>query len=125
RPRRIGRGGAGSHGPGRRRAPALRRPAWPRFGCEGGCSTPMTDPRESGGPVGPVGIPGPRPGARVSSAYPSFVRVVEVGPRDGLQNEARPIAPEARARFALDLAGAGLRDIEVGAFVRPDRVPQM
>jgi hydroxymethylglutaryl-CoA lyase len=53
------------------------------------------------------------------------VRLVEVGPRDGLQNENVPISPAARARFALALAAAGLTDIEVGAFVRPDRVPQM
>jgi len=52
-------------------------------------------------------------------------RIVEVGPRDGLQNETVSISPAVRARFALALAAAGLRDIEVGAFVRPDRVPQM
>jgi len=57
--------------------------------------------------------------------WPSSVRLVEVGPRDGLQNETVSISPAVRARFALALAAAGLRDIEVGAFVRPDRVPQM
>jgi hydroxymethylglutaryl-CoA lyase len=57
--------------------------------------------------------------------WPQSARIVEVGPRDGLQNESTPVPPEARARFALDLAAAGLRDVEVGAFVRPDRVPQM
>jgi hydroxymethylglutaryl-CoA lyase len=57
--------------------------------------------------------------------WPEAVRLVEVGPRDGLQNEAVPVPAAARADFALALAAAGLRDIEVGAFVRPDRVPQM
>jgi hydroxymethylglutaryl-CoA lyase len=57
--------------------------------------------------------------------WPSSVRLVEVGPRDGLQNETVSISPAVRARFALSLAAAGLKDIEVGAFVRPDRVPQM
>ena len=59
------------------------------------------------------------------------VRVVEVGPRDGLQNEARFRFLEetelvnARADFVIALADAGLRDVEAGAFVRTDRIPQM
>jgi len=57
--------------------------------------------------------------------WPASVRLVEVGPRDGLQNEATPVSPAARAAFVLSLAAAGLADIEVGAFVREDRVPQM
>src|SRR6266478_4018018 len=57
--------------------------------------------------------------------WPASVRIVEVGPRDGLQNEATPVSPAARAAFVLSLAAAGLTDIEVGAFVREDRVPQM
>ena len=61
----------------------------------------------------------------VTGPWPAHVRLVEVGPRDGLQNENVPIAPAERVRFALALAAAGLTDIEVGAFVRPDRVPQM
>ena len=65
------------------------------------------------------------PQAQAAGPWPLEARVVEVGPRDGLQNEAVPVPAEARARFALDLAAAGLRTIEVGAFVRPDRVPQM
>jgi hydroxymethylglutaryl-CoA lyase len=61
----------------------------------------------------------------VTGPWPAHVRLVEVGPRDGLQNENVPIPPAERVRFALALAAAGLTDIEVGAFVRPDRVPQM
>jgi hydroxymethylglutaryl-CoA lyase len=65
------------------------------------------------------------PPAHSAGPWPASARIVEVGPRDGLQNEATPIPAAARARFALDLAAAGVTDIEVGAFVRPDRVPQM
>ena len=65
------------------------------------------------------------PQAHAAGPWPVEARVVEVGPRDGLQNEAVPIPAEARVKFALELAAAGLRTIEVGAFVRPDRVPQM
>jgi hydroxymethylglutaryl-CoA lyase len=61
----------------------------------------------------------------VRGPWPASARIVEVGPRDGLQNEATPVPPAARAAFALALAAAGLTDIEVGAFVREDRVPQM
>jgi hydroxymethylglutaryl-CoA lyase len=65
------------------------------------------------------------PAAQSAGPWPAGARIVEVGPRDGLQNEAVPISAEARAAFALALAAAGVTDIEVGAFVRPDRVPQM
>ena len=58
-------------------------------------------------------------------ALPPRVKVVEVGPRDGLQNEAAVIPLEDKASFVRRLAAAGLPAIEVGAFVRPDRVPQM
>lgn len=61
----------------------------------------------------------------MSLRYPGSVRVVEVGPRDGLQNEAGVVPVDAKVRFVELLADAGLPVIEVGAFVRPDRVPQM
>lgn len=53
------------------------------------------------------------------------VKIVEVGPRDGLQNEARLLALPEKIRFVKDLLAAGIPEIELGAFVRPDRVPQM
>ena len=53
------------------------------------------------------------------------VRVVEVGPRDGLQNEAATVTVEDRVTFIDNLIAAGLRTIEVGAFVSPKAVPQM
>jgi hydroxymethylglutaryl-CoA lyase len=59
------------------------------------------------------------------SALPERVRVMEVGPRDGLQNEAAPVSTADKIRFVDALTRAGLLDIEVSSFVRPDRVPQL
>ncbi|MGD9904022.1 MAG: hydroxymethylglutaryl-CoA lyase [Vicinamibacterales bacterium] len=53
------------------------------------------------------------------------VRIVEVGPRDGLQNEPSPISTAEKIRFVEALAAAGHRAIEVTAFVSPKWVPQM
>jgi hydroxymethylglutaryl-CoA lyase len=56
---------------------------------------------------------------------PTRVRVVEVGPRDGLQNEPAILPLATKQLFVKRLAEAGLPVIEAGAFVRADRVPQM
>jgi hydroxymethylglutaryl-CoA lyase len=56
---------------------------------------------------------------------PARVTVVEVGPRDGLQNEAAALGVEDRVAFCERLLAAGLRVVEVGALVSPRRVPQM
>jgi hydroxymethylglutaryl-CoA lyase len=53
------------------------------------------------------------------------VRIVEVGPRDGLQNEKTQVSVEARVAFIEALLAAGLHTIEVGAFVSPKAIPQM
>lgn len=53
------------------------------------------------------------------------VRIVEVGPRDGLQNEKTPVSVEDRIAFIEALVGAGLDTVEVGAFVSPKAIPQM
>jgi hydroxymethylglutaryl-CoA lyase len=53
------------------------------------------------------------------------VRIYEVGPRDGLQNEAAPIPTGAKLRFIDLLADAGLREIEVTSFVSPTAIPQL
>ena len=53
------------------------------------------------------------------------VTVVDVGPRDGLQNEPDVLAPEVRAELVDRLFRAGLRAVEVASFVDPRRVPQM
>ena len=56
---------------------------------------------------------------------PSHVRLIEVGPRDGLQNEARPISVADKVQLVDALTHAGLSYIEVGSFVSPKWVPQM
>ena len=56
---------------------------------------------------------------------PQHVRLVEVGPRDGLQNEKQPISVADKVRLVDDLSAAGLEYIEVGSFVSPKWVPQM
>jgi len=53
------------------------------------------------------------------------VRIYEVGPRDGLQNEAAPISTDAKLRFIDLLADAGLREIEATSFVAPTAIPQL
>ena len=59
------------------------------------------------------------------TALPSSVRVVEVGPRDGLQNEAAQISTDQKIAFVDALTAAGHSTIEVSAFVSPKWVPQM
>ena len=53
------------------------------------------------------------------------VRVYEVGPRDGLQNEVSPVPTGTKAQFIELLAAAGLREIEATSFVAPRAVPQL
>lgn len=53
------------------------------------------------------------------------VLICDVGPRDGLQNEAAILPPSARAELCARLAAAGLRRIEAASFVNPKLVPQM
>lgn len=53
------------------------------------------------------------------------VQIVEVGPRDGLQNEKQTLSIEQRLNFIRHLADSGLKRIEIGAFVSPKWVPQM
>lgn len=61
----------------------------------------------------------------MSLALPTRVKIVEVGPRDGLQNEARPIATESKVAFIEALAASGLPEVEVTSFVAPGRIPQL
>lgn len=58
-------------------------------------------------------------------SYPNSVRVVEVGPRDGLQNEPDFVPLETKIAFVDALSLSGLRDIEVTSFVNPKVVPQL
>src|SRR5256884_9982560 len=57
--------------------------------------------------------------------YVSGVLVCDVGPRDGLQNEARTLEPSVRADLCDRLARAGLKRMEAASFVNPRLVPQM
>jgi hydroxymethylglutaryl-CoA lyase len=57
--------------------------------------------------------------------YPSHVTIVEVGPRDGLQNEAASVSTADKIGFVDRLSASGLPVIEVSAFVSPAWVPQM
>ncbi len=56
---------------------------------------------------------------------PDFVKIVEVGPRDGLQNEPREVPTEVKLQLIERLADAGLSAVEATAFVSPKWVPQM
>jgi len=58
-------------------------------------------------------------------SYPEQVKIVEVGPRDGLQNESVTVPAEVKVALVEKLADAGLSVIEAGAFVSPKWVPQM
>jgi hydroxymethylglutaryl-CoA lyase len=59
------------------------------------------------------------------SSLPSHVTLVDVGPRDGLQNEKQPVAAAHKIELVHRLQAAGLREIEVTSFVSPKWVPQM
>lgn len=62
---------------------------------------------------------------RLFSRCPKRARIVEVGPRDGLQNEAAIVSTAAKIAFVNALSAAGHTHIEVGSFVSPRKVPQM
>lgn len=57
--------------------------------------------------------------------FPQKVRIIEVGPRDGLQNEKMVLGAEEKIEFIKRLADSGLETIEVTSFVRPSKIPQM
>ncbi|CCG06792.1 hydroxymethylglutaryl-CoA lyase [Pararhodospirillum photometricum] len=61
----------------------------------------------------------------MTASPPDRVRIVEVGPRDGLQNEPTPVPVAERIALIDALSAAGLPEIEVGSFVSPRWVPQM
>ena len=62
---------------------------------------------------------------RASESYPESVQVVEVGPRDGLQNEPQSVSSEAKLTFIHGLVDAGVTCVEPTAFVHPKRIPQL
>ncbi len=59
------------------------------------------------------------------SAFPADVRIREVGPRDGFQNEPEVIATAEKVRLIELLGATGLRRLEVTSFVRADVIPQL
>ena len=61
----------------------------------------------------------------LATATENRVRIVEVGPRDGLQNESAVIPPEVKAELVNRLTEAGMEIIESGSFVSPKWVPQV
>jgi hydroxymethylglutaryl-CoA lyase len=61
----------------------------------------------------------------IAMNIPSRVKLVDVGPRDGLQNEKQPVPAAVKIELVHRLQAAGLRDIEVTSFVSPKWVPQM
>jgi hydroxymethylglutaryl-CoA lyase len=60
-----------------------------------------------------------------SLSLPKMVKIVEVGPRDGLQNEPGEISTETKLAFIQQLKASGLNQIEVTSFVNPKRIPQL
>ena len=58
-------------------------------------------------------------------AMPSHVRLIDVGPRDGLQNEKQPVPAAVKIELVHRLQAAGLKEIEVTSYVSPKWVPQM
>lgn len=58
-------------------------------------------------------------------SLPKEVTIIEVGPRDGLQNEKNFVPTETKLQFINKLAGAGIKEMELTSFVSPKWVPQM
>jgi len=61
----------------------------------------------------------------MSGVFSDQIKVVEVGPRDGLQNEGLTLSVEDRIHFIVNLVAAGCRFLEGGSFVSPKAIPQM
>jgi len=66
-----------------------------------------------------------KPGSGIRATIPTRVKIVEVGPRDGLQNEAFIVPTSCKVEFINRLSQTGLQSIEVTSFVSPKWVPQM
>lgn len=63
--------------------------------------------------------------AKVLHGYPSYVTIVEVGPRDGLQNEQKLVPTHVKVELIAKLVDAGLSVVEATSFVSPKWVPQV
>jgi len=84
---------------------------------------PRVSPSSPGSP--PSAEPASAPPVVLAIDPPRRVTIVEVGPRDGLQNEIERVPTDDKVAFIEQLADAGASAIEIGAWVRPDWVPQM
>jgi hydroxymethylglutaryl-CoA lyase len=60
-----------------------------------------------------------------ATAHNDVVKIVEVGPRDGLQNEKTPLSVDQRVELIHRLQSTGLQTIEAGSFVSPKWIPQV
>ena len=61
----------------------------------------------------------------MKARYPDHVRIIDVGPRDGLQNEKQPVPAAVKIELVHRLQAAGLKEVEVTSYVSPKWVPQM
>jgi len=61
----------------------------------------------------------------MNKTFPKNVTIIEVGPRDGLQNEQKIVSAQSKIKFIELLAESGLKNIEVGSFVHPKWIPQL
>ena len=61
----------------------------------------------------------------MNKSYPKAATIIEVGPRDGLQNEQKIVSVQDKIKFIELLAESGLKNIEVGSFVHPKWIPQL
>ena len=60
-----------------------------------------------------------------NKSYPKKINIVEVGPRDGLQNEKEIVSTENKIKFIDKLSESGLKNIEAASFVSPKAIPQL
>ena len=59
------------------------------------------------------------------TSFPSHIQIIEVGPRDGLQNQPKHISTQKKIEFIDALSKTGLKTIEASAFVHPEWIPQL
>jgi len=86
--------------------------------------TPLTPPPLT--PLTPPPPPPPPPSTTTPNfTYPKYVKIVEVGPRDGLQNESLVVPTDVKIELIHRLVNAGCPVVEATAFVSPKWVPQM
>src|SRR5665647_2468430 len=97
-----------------------------RFRCGVQSPNELFAMRETGNaPTEFHGVTRSTPRRHKMSDLPKTVKIIEVGPRDGLQIEPHILSTSEKIRLIDALADAGLKEIEAGSFVNPKAVPQM